>query len=77
MAIAQCAPYWKQRCKFRALHEGDANTRFFHARASARLRINRVRALEVDRVTVIMHDAKVAALTTYYTDILGGGLAAS
>jgi hypothetical protein len=33
--------------------------------------------LEVDGVTVTAHDAKVTALTAYYTDILGGESVAS
>ena len=72
LVIAQRAAYWKQRGKFRALREGDANTRFFHARASARLRHNGIRTLEVDGTPIVAHDNKVAALTAYYTNILGG-----
>jgi hypothetical protein len=34
------AAYWKQRGKFRAVREGDGNTRFFHAMASHRRRRN-------------------------------------
>jgi hypothetical protein len=36
LIIVQQATYWKQRGKFRALKEGDANTKYFHATASCR-----------------------------------------
>ena len=72
LIISQRAAYWKQRGKFRALREGDANTKFFHARASCRARRNTIRALEVNGVSLIAHDDKVSALTAYYTGILGG-----
>lgn len=73
--IEQRAAYWKQRGKFRALREGDANTKFFHARASGRARRNAIRTLKVDGELLISHDSKVAALTAYYTTILGGEVA--
>jgi len=69
--IKDCAAWWKQRGKCRALTEGDANTRYFHARASGRLRHNRIQLLEVDGVELFAHDDKVAAITAYYTGILG------
>ena len=37
-AIRERAAYWK-RCKQRAIKEGDANTRFFHAHATQRMRV--------------------------------------
>jgi hypothetical protein len=37
LSIKQRAAHWKQRGKFRAVREGDENTKFFHARASQRL----------------------------------------
>lgn len=65
------AARWKQRGKFRAVVEGDENTRFFHARASQRMRRNSIRTLDVAGVTVASHDAKAAALFSYYNGLLG------
>lgn len=64
--------YWKQWGKFRALREGDANTCCFHVRASCRSRRNAIRALQIDGATLVAHDDKVTALTTYYSTIIGG-----
>lgn len=72
LIVAQRAAYWKQRGKFRALREGDANTRFFHAKASGRARRNAIRSIEVDGVLLVAHQDKVTTPTAYYTDILGG-----
>lgn len=77
LIISQRAAYWKQRGKFRALREGDDNTRFFHARASARARRNQIKLLQVDDAVLVAHDDKVAALTDYYTTILGSTVTTS
>jgi hypothetical protein len=39
------AAHWKERGKFHVVLEGDENTRFFHTRASQRLRRNMICAL--------------------------------
>jgi hypothetical protein len=72
LLVAQRVAYWKQQGKLQALREGDANTKFFHARASFRGRWNTIRTLDVDGVQLLAHDAKMAALTAHYTNILGG-----
>jgi hypothetical protein len=59
LLIAQRTAYWKQQGKFRALREGDTNTKFFHARASCRARQNAIHALEVDGVQLVSHDDKM------------------
>lgn len=69
--IQERAAFWCQRGKCRAIKEGDANTRYFHTRASTRLRHNRIQRLEVDGVVVHAHADKVAAVTTHYAGILG------
>jgi hypothetical protein len=51
--------------------EGDENSRFFHSRASQRLRRNSIRALDVDGVTIVSHEAKAAALFSFYNNLLG------
>jgi hypothetical protein len=69
--VLQRAARWKQRGKFRAIKEGDENSRFFHARASQRLRRNSIRVLDVGGVVVATHDAKAAALYSFYNNLLG------
>jgi hypothetical protein len=71
MSVCQAAVHWKQCGKFRAIKEGDANTKFFHARASKRFRRNLVRELEVDGEIIVAHDGKAVALHRFYSDLLG------
>ena len=47
-SVCHTAAHWKQRGKFKAIKEGDENSKFFHARASQRFRHNRIRELAVD-----------------------------
>lgn len=75
--VAQRTAYWKQRGKVRALREGDANTRYFHAKTSGRARRNAIRVLEVNGQSLVAHGDKVTALTTYSFDILGGSATTS
>jgi hypothetical protein len=70
-SVCRAAAHWKQRGKFRALVEGDENTRYFHARASQRHRRNQIRALEVDGEMVVDHAAKASALHSFYSNLLG------
>jgi hypothetical protein len=60
-----------QRGKFKAIREGDENTKYFHARASQRLRRNAIRAIAVDGLHVVDHEGKAAALHSFYCDLLG------
>ena len=43
--LDQEATYWRQRLKFFWLIDGDSNTRFFHASASARKKKNEITGL--------------------------------
>jgi len=69
--IKDHAAYWKQRSKQRAIREGDANTAFHHAQATARMRWNNIRHIEIGGILVANHEAKVKALTVHYNSILG------
>ncbi|CAO2165636.1 unnamed protein product, partial [Urochloa humidicola] len=71
LAVKERAAYWKQRGKQRAVREGDANTQFFHAHATQRLRRNHIRGIEVDGALITSHHGKVAALTTHFKNIMG------
>jgi hypothetical protein len=69
--VQQRVARWKQRGKFRAIAEGDSNTKFFHARASLRLRRNKIPVIELDGTRYTSHAAKTAVLTLHYTNLLG------
>ncbi|CAN6227661.1 unnamed protein product [Urochloa humidicola] len=71
LSLRERAAYWKQRGKQRAIREGDSNTAFFHAHASARLRRNAIGTLEIDGVQVATHDAKVTVFTQHLRALLG------
>jgi hypothetical protein len=62
---------WKQQGKFRAIVEGDENTKFFHAHASQSLCRNSICSLDIDGAVVASHEAKAAALFSYYRSLLG------
>jgi hypothetical protein len=40
--------YWKQRAHMDWLKYGDRNTKFYHAQATQRIKINRIKILRVD-----------------------------
>jgi hypothetical protein len=71
LSIRKHAAHWKQRGKFRSIKECDENTRFFHAMASSKLRRNHIRALDIDGVQLVSHEAKATALYEFYTSLLG------
>jgi hypothetical protein len=71
ISIHKEAARWKQRGKFRAIKECDENTRFFHAMASSKLRRNHIRAIDVDGVHLVSHEAKSTALHGFYSGLLG------
>jgi len=76
MAIRERAAYWKQRGKFRAIREADANTAFHHAHATNRFRRNQIKTVTVNGCELTAHNAKAEALTTYFSSILGTTTAA-
>ena len=54
------------------IREGDANTKFFHIRASQRLRRNKIQTIvDVARQCHISHATKSAALTAHFSSLLG------
>jgi hypothetical protein len=71
LSVCRTAAHWKQRGKFRAVKEGDENSRFFHARASQRRRRNQIRTLDVGGELLVDHGAKAGALRSFYSNLLG------
>jgi len=65
------ATYWRQRSKYKAIREADANTKFHHAHATQRLRRNYIRMIRVQGAEVVSHSGKTAALTDYFQSIIG------
>jgi hypothetical protein len=75
--ILDHAARWKQHGKFCAVLEGDENTRFFHARTSQCLHCNTIHVLDINGTVVASHEAKAAALFSYYSRLLVQALEAS
>lgn len=71
LALRERAAFWKQRGKYRAMREGDANTRFFHAQATHRLRRNTIRSVTVGGSVLSSHREKTEALTAHLRTLLG------
>jgi hypothetical protein len=70
-AIKERAAFWKQRSKFKAIKESDANTAFHHAQATVRHRSNKIRAVECQGQLFTNHDAKMTALSDFFASIIG------
>ncbi|KAM0901815.1 hypothetical protein ACQ4PT_019723 [Festuca glaucescens] len=62
---------WRQRSRIQWLREGDASTRFFHAKASARRRKNYIHRIEVDGVVHTDQQDKEDALWNFFQELLG------
>lgn len=71
LALRELAAHWKQRGKRRELREGDANTQYFQARTTQRLRHNQIRGIEVGGTMITSHVGKTQALTQHLSAILG------
>ncbi|XP_074373470.1 uncharacterized protein LOC141713795 [Apium graveolens] len=66
--------YWKQRAKNFWLTEGDANTKFFHASASARKKAIYLPFLETDSgEEVSNHEDMCQVVKDYYTAVFTSG----
>ena len=66
-SILSCSAKTSSGC----LDQFNLNTKFFHARASQRLRRNGIQIIVADGQTHVTHAAKVAALTAHFTKLLG------
>lgn len=62
--------YWKQRAKTYWLEEGDTNSKFFHAAASSRKKMNHISSLRTDDGQVLhKHGDLCSLLKDYYVNI--------
>jgi hypothetical protein len=64
--------YWKKRYTMRWTKLGDESTKFFHAAATERYRLNTITSLDADDGrTITNHDKKAALLWEEYKNRLG------
>jgi hypothetical protein len=62
--------YWRQRAKNHWYKDGDKNTKFFHASATARKKANRILSLKDDTGTKVTNiDALCSVAKNYFVDI--------
>ena len=61
---------WRQRSRIQWLREGDASTRFFHAKASARRRKSFIHRIEFDGVVHTDQQGKIDAIWEYFHQLL-------
>lgn len=69
--LQEKALYWIQRGKVRTTMEGDENSRYFHASASARLRKNTINVLVSSGTEFYSYGDKSTILSDYYASLLG------
>ncbi|XP_077234220.1 uncharacterized protein LOC143876406 [Tasmannia lanceolata] len=60
---------WRQKSRVKWLMEGDKNTAFFHAIASARRRRNRIESLEVEGAVVSDRERIIAETIAFYRSL--------
>jgi len=65
--------YWRQRRKTHWYRDGDLNTKFFHAAATSRKRVNKILSLETNEGIRIIDDDGMRSITKNYFDKLFEG----
>lgn len=74
MLPSQEESYWKQRAKVFWLEEGDSNTRFFHATATTRKKMNHIKSLRNDAGEHFSNQVYMCTIIKdYYFDVFTGG----
>ncbi|KEH29019.1 endonuclease/exonuclease/phosphatase family protein [Medicago truncatula] len=64
--LAQDDAYWRQRAKAYWFRDGDRNTKFFHAAATARKKVNRLLSLEDNAGNKVSNDQGMRDLAKNY-----------
>jgi hypothetical protein len=57
----------RQRSRLAYIRSGDANTKYFHIRASTRLRKNYIHSLHTDGGVAVVHNDKEKVVTDYFS----------
>lgn len=71
--LTQEEAFWRQQAKVHWLRDGDTNSKFFHARASARRRRNAILSLQRDDGSVVSSQGEMGSVAhTYFTSLLRG-----
>jgi hypothetical protein len=69
LALKAKAAFWKQRCKHRAIVEGDTNTTFHHANATHQMRRNQIQAITVGGRELSSHASKSVAVMDFFREL--------
>ncbi|MCH82709.1 endonuclease/exonuclease/phosphatase family protein [Trifolium medium] len=70
LLLAQEETFWKQRAKIYWLREGDTNSRFFHATASAKKRRNEINKLQNEAGEVVQQQHEMCDIAKTYFEKL-------
>jgi hypothetical protein len=62
---------WRQRTRVAWLKDGDASSRFFHAKANARRRKSYIHRLEIDGASITDQEEKEEPLWQYLDKLVG------
>ncbi|RZB95999.1 hypothetical protein D0Y65_020035 [Glycine soja] len=72
--VAQEDLYWRQRAKIYWLKDGDTNSKFFHASANARKKINSISCLSRDEDTMVNdHNGIFDVDVSYFQNLFQSG----
>ncbi|KAK9666078.1 hypothetical protein RND81_14G158900 [Saponaria officinalis] len=70
LLLAQEETYWRQRSRISYLREGDRNTKFFHLKASARRRRNKITKICMENGDWASADTEIEKVVVdYFTDL--------
>lgn len=62
--------YWRQRAKAHWFKDGDRNTKYFHASATARKKVNKILSLETDHGVIVTDSAGMSDVArNYFVDL--------
>ncbi|MCH85996.1 hypothetical protein A2U01_0006849, partial [Trifolium medium] len=68
--LAQEEAFWKQRAKIYRLHEGDTNSRFFHATTSVKRKRNKITKLQNNEGEVVQNQLDICGVAKNYFEQL-------